>query len=165
MISSVVESCWNWNFADFKDFVLILPEAATGGVLKNFAIFSGKHLCQSLFLTCHFIEKEALVFLWILQPVFTELVWMTASTLQRLPALYFAIIYSWQLSSSESRHKSVKNYFIYHKDFTDFFTHFFFIFFYNCLITLLAHELILFFGLRWVVRIGSFFPKLRYFTD
>ena len=75
MISSVVESCWNWNFADFKDFVLILPEAATGGVLKNFAIFSGKHLCKSL------------------------------------------------------------------------------------LITLLAHELILFFGLRWVVRIGSVFPK------
>ena len=24
---------WEWNFADFRDFVLILPEAATRGVL------------------------------------------------------------------------------------------------------------------------------------
>ena len=37
-------------------------EAATGGVLKNFIIFTGKHLCWSLFLiklqACKFIEKR-----------------------------------------------------------------------------------------------------------
>ena len=37
-------------------------EAATGGVLKNFVIFTGKHLCWSLFLiklqACKFIEKR-----------------------------------------------------------------------------------------------------------
>ena len=37
-------------------------EAVTGGVLKNFVIFTGKHLCWSLFLiklqACKFIEKR-----------------------------------------------------------------------------------------------------------
>ena len=37
-------------------------EAATGGVLKNFVIFTGKQLCWSLFLiklqACKFIEKR-----------------------------------------------------------------------------------------------------------
>ena len=37
-------------------------EAATGGVLKNFKIFTRKHLCLSLFLiklqVCKFIEKR-----------------------------------------------------------------------------------------------------------
>ena len=37
-------------------------EAATGGVLKNFVIFTGKHLCWSPFLiklmVCKFIEKR-----------------------------------------------------------------------------------------------------------
>ena len=37
-------------------------EAATGGVLKNFVIFTGKHLCWRLFLiklqACKFIEKR-----------------------------------------------------------------------------------------------------------
>ena len=37
-------------------------EAVTGGVLKNFVIFTGKHLCWSLFLiklqACTFIEKR-----------------------------------------------------------------------------------------------------------
>ena len=37
-------------------------EAATGDVLKNFVIFTGKHLCWSLFLrkfqACKFIEKR-----------------------------------------------------------------------------------------------------------
>ena len=45
------------------------------------------------------------VFLWILQDFkntsFTEYLMMTASILQQLLALYFAIIHSWQLSSSE----------------------------------------------------------------
>ena len=29
-------------------------------VLRNFAIFTGKHLCQSLLLSCNFIKKETL---------------------------------------------------------------------------------------------------------
>ena len=37
-------------------------EAVTGGVLKNFVIFTGEHLCWSLLLTklqaCKFIEKR-----------------------------------------------------------------------------------------------------------
>ena len=37
-------------------------EAATGDVLKNFVIFTGKHLCWSLFLiklqACKFIENR-----------------------------------------------------------------------------------------------------------
>ena len=58
MISDVVENSWNWNFADFRDLVLILPETATGGILQEkvfLKIFTGKHLCQSLFLSCIFI--------------------------------------------------------------------------------------------------------------
>ena len=35
MISGVVENSWNWNFADFRDLVLILPEATTGSVLYS----------------------------------------------------------------------------------------------------------------------------------
>ena len=30
------------------------------GVFENFAIFSGKHLYQSFFLSCNFIKKETL---------------------------------------------------------------------------------------------------------
>ena len=45
---------------------------------------------------------------------------MTASILQQLLGLYFAIIYSWQLSSSENS-LSRKNTFINLMDFTDFF--------------------------------------------
>ena len=77
------------------------------GVLKNFAIFKGKYLCQSLFLSRNFI-KETLAhrfpceFCKIFKNTFfTEHLWMTTSILQQLLALYFAIIYSWQLSSSE----------------------------------------------------------------
>ena len=33
MISNVVKNSWNLNFADFRELVLILPEAATGSVL------------------------------------------------------------------------------------------------------------------------------------
>ena len=77
------------------------------GVLKNFAIFKGKYLCQSLFLSRNFI-KETLAhrfpceFCKIFKNTFfTEHLWMTTSILQQLLALYFAIIYSWQLPSSE----------------------------------------------------------------
>ena len=30
---SVVKNSWNWNFVNFGDLVLVLPEAATEGVL------------------------------------------------------------------------------------------------------------------------------------
>ena len=33
MISSVVKNSWNLHFADLRDLGLILPEAATGGIL------------------------------------------------------------------------------------------------------------------------------------
>ena len=103
MISSLVKNSWNWNFANFKDLALILPEAATGaGVLKNF-----KHLYQSLFLCRNFIKKEIVTqgfsceFCKIFKNVFfKEHLWMTASILQQLLASYFAILYSWQLSNS-----------------------------------------------------------------
>ena len=32
MISNIVKNSWNWNFADFKDLVLILPEATNEAV-------------------------------------------------------------------------------------------------------------------------------------
>ena len=46
----------------FKQLYLVIgTEVATGGVLKNFAKFIGKHLCQSLFFNaCNFIKKETL---------------------------------------------------------------------------------------------------------
>ena len=70
---------------------------------------------------------------------------MAASILQQLLALYFAIIYNWQLSSSEKSLVEKKNSSMYLKDFAglDFFIYFFiylficfFIFFYKCLFTL-----------------------------
>ena len=56
---------------------------------------------------------------------------MNTSILQQLLALYFAIIYSWQLSSSEKSLVGKNNLFKYFKDFVDldfFYTDIFFIF-------------------------------------
>ena len=96
------------------------------GVLKNFAIFTRKHLCQSLFLCCNFIKKETLAqgffceFYKIFKNTFfTEYLWMTAFVLQQLLALYFEIIYSSQLSSFETPLVGKKISSIYLKDFTD----------------------------------------------
>ena len=61
---------------------------------------------------------------------------MTASILQELLALYFAIIYNWQLSSSEKSLVEKKNSCMYLKDFTDLDFFFFSFFFYKCLFTL-----------------------------
>ena len=114
MISSVVKNSWNWNSADFRELVLILLQAATECVLckkvflKSFAIFTGKHLCQSLFVSCNFIKKDTLAQAFFCEfckifkrSIFTEHIWMTASILRQLLALYFAIKYSWQFSSRE----------------------------------------------------------------
>ena len=96
---------WTWFFFyQWQPAEVLYKE----GVFKNFAIFTGKHMCQSLFFSCNFIKKETLAhgfsceFCMIFKSTFfTEHLWMTASILQQLLALYFAIIYSWQLSSSE----------------------------------------------------------------
>ena len=59
---------------------------------------------------------------------------MTASVLKQSLALYFPIICSWQLSSSEKSLVRKKNSSIYLKDFTDFYYRniFFFIYFDKC---------------------------------
>ena len=112
MISSVVKISWNWSFSNFRELVLILPEQPPAvfykkNFLKNFAIFTRKHLFQSL-LSCSYIKKEALTqgcFCDLCKifknTFFSEHLWVTAFIFQQLLALYFAIIYSWQLSSSE----------------------------------------------------------------
>ena len=84
------------------------------------------HMCQSLFLSCHFIKKETLLqrfpcefckIFW--STFFSEHLFMTAFILQQLLALYIAIIYSWKLLRSEKALVGKKNSFIYLNDFTD----------------------------------------------
>ena len=83
-------------------------------------------MCQSLFLSCHFIKKETLLqrfpcefckIFW--STFFSEHLFMTAFILQQLLALYIAIIYSWKLLRSEKALVGKKNSFIYLNDFTD----------------------------------------------
>ena len=106
MILRVVKTSWNWNLLIsetwFKFYQRQPPEVffIEKGVLINFLIFTGKQLYQSLFLSCNFIKEQSPTqglsyeFCKIFQNnFFTEHFWMTA--------LYFAIIYSWQLSSTE----------------------------------------------------------------
>ena len=103
------------------------------GVLKNFAIFTGKH-CASLFLSCYSIKKETLAqgfsceFCNIFKNTFFTgpSGWLPLFQNSWL-ALYFAIIYRWQLSRSEKSLVGKKDSSIYDKDFTD--LDFFFIFF------------------------------------
>ena len=70
------------------------------GVLKNFAIFTGEYLCQSLYVSCTVIKKETLVRGFSCEfckknNCFTEHLWMIASILQLLLALYITIMYSY----------------------------------------------------------------------
>ena len=76
MMPSVVKNSWNWNFANFRDLV------------KNFAMFAEKNLCQSLFLSCNFIKKETLAQRFSCEvskifknPFFTEHLWITTDIL------------------------------------------------------------------------------------
>ena len=121
MVSSTVKNSWNWNFADFRDLRLILPEAATGGVLwkkvfLKIVQYSRENTCARVsFLLklrisdfCNLIKKETLThgfscefFKMFKNIYFPDHLLMTASILNQLLALYFPIIYSWQLSSSE----------------------------------------------------------------
>ena len=112
-------------------------------VLKSFAIFTAKHLCLSLFLSCNFINKDSLAqefsceFCKIFKDTFfTEHLWMTPLNLQQLLALYFAIVYSWLLLSNKKSLVGKKSS-IYLKDFLfSFLFSLFFIFFDKCLFTL-----------------------------
>ena len=69
------------------------------GVLKSFAIFIGKHLHQNCFISCNFIKENALRrsfpvnFARFLRTPFLQNT--SASILQQLLALHFAIISSW----------------------------------------------------------------------
>ena len=82
MISSVVKNSWNWYFAAFRDLTLFF--------IRNF--IKKETLAQGF--SCEFWK--------IFQnTIFTEHLCMASFILQQLLGLYFAIIYSWQLSSSE----------------------------------------------------------------
>ena len=107
IMPSVVKNSWNWTLAGLRDLVLILFSKVIlelfykKGVLKNLALFTGKRLCHSLFLSCNFIKKETLTQGFsrglckiFKNTFFTEHLWMHASILQKLLTLYFAIINS-----------------------------------------------------------------------
>ena len=111
------------------------------GVPKHFSILTGKHLCQNHFLSCNFIKKDILQngfsfeFCKIFEKPFLQNTsgWLVLFY-KNLLALYFAIIRSWQLSSSDKPLVAKQNSSIYLKDFTnlDFFFHFFHFLFIFC---------------------------------
>ena len=133
MISNVVKNSWNWNLANFRDLVLILPEAATGSVLlKNGVLLKmlqytqGNAFARVSFYAATLLKKR----LWhrdfrvnfckmFKNTFFAEHLWMTACILQQQIALYFAIKYSWQISSREKLLFGKKKSSIYFEDFTD----------------------------------------------
>ena len=119
------------------------------GNLENFAIFAGKRLCQSLFLSCNFIKKEigdlaqgiSRDFCRVFKNTFfTEHLWMPSSIL--VAGFVFVIMYSWQLSTSEKTLVEEKNSYICLKNFTDleflYTDIYLFIFFDNCLLFTLS---------------------------
>ena len=107
-------------------------------------------MCQSVFLSCNFIKKEALAhgcfceFCKIFRSsFFTEYIRMTASILQQLLALYFAITYSWQLSSSEKALVGKK--FIHLSQYIYIYIYLFFVIFFDkCLFTLSVSDCLLY---------------------
>ena len=147
MISSVLKTSWNLNFADFRDLGLILIEPATEvlykkGVLKNFAIIRVKHLCGSLFfikvagLRSHAQGFSREFYKIFKNSFFIEHLWMTTSILQQLLTLYFATIHSWQLASSEKSLVGKKFIYISQGFYRSYLHTVFFIFFEKCLFTL-----------------------------
>ena len=113
-------SCYWSNIDFFALFIIIYlltltiltqpleqnSEAAAGGVLKNFANFTGKHLCWSLFFTklqafrpatLLKIDSYTSVFLWNLRNSEEHLFWRTSERL--LLCIDYFIIY-WFLQSS-----------------------------------------------------------------
>ena len=103
-------------------------------LLKILKYSQEKILCQGLFLSCNFIEKETLAqgfcceFCKIFKISFLkEHLWMTASILQHLLSLYFAITYSW-LATFKSGKKIIHIFqgfyrfrFLLHRSFFSFF--------------------------------------------
>ena len=97
-------SCY-WSYIDFFTLFIIIylltltiltqpqeqnSETAAGGVLKNFANFTGKHLCWSLFFTklqafrpatLLKIDSCTSVFLWNLRNSEEQLFWRTSERL------------------------------------------------------------------------------------
>ena len=93
---------------------------------QNFNIHGKAPVPKLSCISWNFIKKESLTpgisceFCKIFKSTFfTEHPWMTTSILQQLLALYFAIIYSWQLSISGNSLVGEKI-IIYLKDFTNF---------------------------------------------
>ena len=93
--------------------------------LKSFAIFTGKHLRQSLLSSCNLIKKKdcgTRVFCEFCKVFINTLFYKTWEVIQRLNvfilqqflALYFAIIYSWQFSISE-KSLDISSQFLLHK--------------------------------------------------
>ena len=95
------------------------------GVLRNFAKFTGKHLCQSLFLinlqarACNFIKKETLAQVFsgevckIYKNIFfTEHLWTTASEIE---SLTFTTGYS-QLINQPTHITNISTYSSFAKD-------------------------------------------------
>ena len=63
-IQSIVETELNPYVPIYGTYsvFLILQRHSSRGVLRNFAKFAGKHLCQGVFFkACNFIKKETLV--------------------------------------------------------------------------------------------------------
>ena len=109
MISNVVKNSWNWNFADFRDLVLILPEL----VIQRYSV-------KKVFLKILQDSQESEIFCEYCE------IFKNTFFYRTLPmAAYFATVagfilsnhISWHLSSSE---KSLvgKKWSIYFKDFT-----------------------------------------------
>ena len=114
---NVVNNSWNWHFANYRDLVLILPEAATGGFLSKKVLLKISQYSQAATLlkrrfSSVFCKNSKDAF-------FTEDLWMTGFILQQLLHLYFALIYSRQLSSSKKSLVGKENPSICLKDLAD----------------------------------------------
>ena len=113
--------------------------------------YSQENICAECLLSCNLIKKEALAqgcfceFCKIFRSrLFTEYIWMTASILQQLLALYFAVAYSWQLLSSEKALVGRKFIHISQHIYILIFFFFFVIFFDKCLFTLSVSDRLLY---------------------
>ena len=75
-------------------FDLPIQKQSSGGVLRNFSEFTGKHLCQNLLLikllTCNFVKKETLA-----QVVSCEFCWKFLKTPFFVEHLWWLLLYSY----------------------------------------------------------------------
>ena len=113
-----LKSCWFLRLGFHFIRGIYRRCAIKKGALKIFAIFTGKHLCQGLFLSCNFMKKRNpgfpvnfarfLKHLLCRSPLDDYFYFFFYFTYW-LYTLYFTIIYSWQLSSSEKSFLGGKN--------------------------------------------------------